>query len=99
MEVADLETELQAWRTLYYKDGAAATVSVRDLAGMRSLVIDGKADASNMGDMLTQRLLGLLPVLLHRHPRDICVIGLGSGVTIGSALARGTGAPAAVVGI
>jgi spermidine synthase len=99
MEVADLETELQAWRSLYYKDGAAATVSVRDLAGMRSLVIDGKADASNMGDMLTQRLLGLLPVLLHRHPRDICIIGLGSGVTVGSALARGTVEHADVVEI
>src|SRR6185369_8224527 len=77
-------------RQLYYKDGATATVSVRELAGMRSLVIDGKVDASNMGDMLTQRLLGLLPVLLHPDPQDICVIGLGSGVTAGSALARGT---------
>ena len=32
------------------------------LAGTRSLAIDGKVDASNAGDMLTQRLLGLLPV-------------------------------------
>ena len=88
--VADLERDLRTWRQVYYKDGAAATVSVRELAGMRSLVIDGKADASNMGDMLTQRLLGLLPVLLHRDPQEICVIGLGSGVTAGSALARGT---------
>ncbi|HEV3217759.1 MAG TPA: fused MFS/spermidine synthase [Vicinamibacterales bacterium] len=87
---ADLETELRTWRLLSYKDGAAATVSVRELAGMRSLVIDGKVDASNMGDMLTQRLLGLLPVLLHPNPRDVCVIGLGSGVTAGSALATGT---------
>ena len=39
--------------------------------------------------MLTQRLLGLLPVLLHGQPRDICVIGLGSGVTLGSALRAG----------
>jgi tetratricopeptide (TPR) repeat protein len=54
---------------------------------MRSLVIDGKVDASNAGDMLTQRLLGLLPVLLHRDPQTVCIIGLGSGVTLGSALA------------
>ena len=58
---------------------------------MRSLVIDGKVDASNMGDMLTQRLLGLLPVLLHADPQEICIIGLGSGVTVGSALAPGVG--------
>ena len=57
---------------------------------MRSLVIDGKVDASNAGDMLTQRLLGLLPVLLHPNPQSVCVIGLGSGVTADSALATGT---------
>src|SRR6185295_16934991 len=68
-------------------EGAAATVAVRRLAGSQALTIDGKVDASNAGDMLTQRLLGLLPVLLHRDPRTICIIGLGSGVTLGSALA------------
>src|SRR6185295_17034609 len=88
-EVADLDTELRTWRALYYKDGAAATVAVRQLAGMRSLVIDGKVDASNMGDMLTQRLLGLLPVLLHRQPDRVLVLGLGSGVTAASAVAPG----------
>ena len=49
-----------------------STVSVRRLTGTRSLAIDGKVDASNAGDMLTQRLLGLLPVLLHGHAQDIC---------------------------
>jgi len=85
----DMTAQYRAWRLLSYKDGAAATVSVRELAGMRSLVIDGKVDASNMGDMLTQRLLGLLPVLLHPDPQDVCIIGLGSGVTASSTLARG----------
>ena len=95
----DLETELRSWRLLYYADGAAATVAVREFAGMRSLAIDGKVDASNMGDMLTQRLLGLLPVLLHRDAQDICIIGLGSGVTVASALAPGTVRSADVVEI
>ena len=40
--------------------GAAGTVSVKRLTGVRSLAIDGKVDASNGADMLTQRLLGLL---------------------------------------
>ena len=93
------ESEVRSWRLAYYRDGAAATVSVRELAGMRSLVIDGKVDASNMGDMLTQRLLGILPVLLHPHPDDVCVIGLGSGVTLGSALASGAVRRADVVEI
>ena len=82
----DLETALTAGRLEYYKEGAAATVSVRRLAGTTSLAIDGKVDASNGGDMLTQRLLGLLPVLMHDHPTEVCIIGLGSGVTLESAL-------------
>jgi Flp pilus assembly protein TadD/predicted membrane-bound spermidine synthase len=87
---ADLETGLRAGTLEYYREGAAATVSVRSLTGVRALAIDGKVDASNGGDMLTQRLLGLLPVALHGEAHDICVIGLGSGVTVGSALAPGT---------
>ena len=72
-----------------HKEGAAGTVSVRRVAGTRALAIDGKVDASNAGDMLTQRLLGLLPVLLHPGPRDALVIGLGSGVTADAVLASG----------
>ena len=86
----DFETGLRAGTLEYYREGAAATVSVRRLTGVRALAIDGKVDASNGGDMLTQRLLGLLPVALHGDAHDICVIGLGSGVTVGSALAPDT---------
>jgi spermidine synthase len=95
----NLETVLRAGVLEYYKEGAASTVSVRRLTGTTSLAIDGKIDASNAGDMLTQRLLGLLPVLLHGHAQDIAVIGLGSGVTVGSALAPGTVRRADVVEI
>lgn len=85
----DLEWSLRAGHLEYYKEGAAGTVSVRRLGGTRSLAIDGKVDASNAGDMLTQRLLGLLPTLLHPDPRDALVIGLGSGVTADAVLASG----------
>lgn len=85
----DLEWSLRAGYLEYYKEGAAGTVSVRRLGGTRSLAIDGKVDASNAGDMLTQRLLGLLPTLLHPGPRDALVIGLGSGVTADAILASG----------
>ena len=89
MSVADWESTLGAGRLEFYKEGAAGTVSVRRVAGSLSLAIDGKVDASNAGDMLTQRLLGLLPVLLHPAPRDALVIGLGSGVTADAVLASG----------
>ena len=64
-----LDVSLVAGRLLYYRDGAMATVAVRDAAGTTSLAIDGKVDASNAGDMLTQRLLAHVPLLLHPAPR------------------------------
>jgi spermidine synthase len=87
---ADLDAVLRAGMLDYYKEGPSGTVSVRELTGTRSLAIDGKVDASTGGDMLTQRLLGLLPVLLHGHAEDVAVVGLGSGVTAGSVLVPGT---------
>jgi spermidine synthase len=87
IESDDLAAALRAGTLEYYAEGATATVSVRRRAGIRTLVIDGKVDASNGADMLTQRLLGLMPVLLHPDPQDVLVIGLGSGVTARAALA------------
>ena len=82
----DLESALSAGSLRYYIDGPAATVSVRRAAGVQSLAIDGKVDASNGGDMLTQKLLAHVPLLLHPRPRSVAIIGLGSGVTLGAAL-------------
>ncbi len=81
-----LEVSLRAGHLTYYKEGATATVAVRDAAGTTSLAIDGKVDASNAGDMLTQRLLAHVPLLLHPDPKRVAVLGLGSGVTLGAAL-------------
>jgi spermidine synthase len=86
LAAGDIETGLEAGRLSYYREGAAGTVSVRQLLGVTSLAIDGKVDASNGADMLTQKLLAHLPLLLHDHPRSVYVIGLGSGVTLGAAL-------------
>ncbi len=61
-------------------------MTVRRVGGITSLSIDGKVDASDGGDMLTQRLLAHAPLLLHGAARDVAVIGLGSGVTPGAAL-------------
>ena len=86
MTEGDLQAELEAGTLLFYREGAAGTVSVRRVAGTTSLAIDGKVDASSGGDMLTQKLLAHLPLLLHPTPRTVSVIGLGSGVTVGAAL-------------
>jgi tetratricopeptide (TPR) repeat protein len=83
---ASLEALLKAGQLLYYREGAAATVSVKRLTGTTTLAVDGKTDASNRGDMLTQKLVAHLPLLLHDNPREMAVVGLGSGVTVGAAL-------------
>ncbi len=86
MRGPSLETALAAGELLSYREGATGTVAVRRLAGTISMAIDGKVDASNSGDMLTQRLLAHVPLLLHPSPRQVAILGLGSGVTLGSAL-------------
>jgi len=82
----DVRSALESGSLVYYRDGATATVSVKRRTGLLSLSIDGKVDASTAGDMLTQKLLAHLPLLLHGHADSVGIIGLGSGVTLASAL-------------
>ena len=86
MRGPSLETALTAGELLSYRESSTGTVAVRRLAGTISLAIDGKVDASNAGDMLTQRLLAHVPLLLHPNPQRAAILGLGSGVTLGAAL-------------
>ncbi len=70
---------------LFYRDGPSATVAVTRSDDQLSLRVNGKVDASsNPADMSTQLMLGHLPVVLHRDPRDVLVVGLGSGITAGA---------------
>jgi len=74
---------------LFYKDGTSGNVSViRTLDTLRQkiLLINGKSDASSVGDMPTQLLLGHIPMILHKNPKNIFVIGLGSGSTVNAIL-------------
>jgi spermidine synthase len=70
---------------IFYRDGPSATVAVARSGEALSLSVNGKVDASNnLEDMSTQIMLGHLPLLVHQHPRDVLVIGLGSGITAGA---------------
>ena len=77
------------WELVFYREGIDATVSVeRSGDGDLSLSVNGKADASTLADdMQTQTLIGVLPMLLRPAAREVCLIGLGSGVTAGAILA------------
>ncbi|MGK2859146.1 MAG: fused MFS/spermidine synthase, partial [Thermoanaerobaculia bacterium] len=72
---------------LFWRDGRLAQVAVVENGPVRSLLLNGKADASNAaGDMRTQLLLAHLPALLAPSTPggEAMVIGLGSGVTAGA---------------
>jgi hypothetical protein len=75
----------------YHRDGAGSTVVVLDTSrpgepGQYLLRVNGKTDASSKGDLSTQILAAHIPLLLHPNTTNVLVVGLGSGVTVGSAL-------------
>ncbi len=84
--VEGLRKSLRKTQTLFYEESPGATVSVARTGNEIALLINGKGDAStDIGDMTTQVLLAQLPLVFHPHPDTVLVIGLGSGVTVGSA--------------
>lgn len=80
------------FKQLLLLPGRTATVSVEertieDGRSVRSLRVNGKVEATTAPvDMRLQRLLGLIPGLLHGEVRSALVIGLGTGMTAGSLL-------------
>jgi len=75
---------------LYYKEGIHGTISVvgwKDNGVQRkALINNGRVDASSHSDAATQILLGQIPMFLHEAPKQVMVIGQGSGMTAGSIL-------------
>ncbi len=70
--------------TIFYKEGITATVAVQKVGKDRVLKVNGKPEASTAGDMPTQILIGALPLLLRDKTDEVLLIGLGSGVTLGT---------------
>ena len=82
-------------RIKFYKEGLTTVVTITaDESGNTTLLKNnGKVDAGvptdgdgpSQADMVTQVLLGQLPILLHKgDPENALVVGLGSGCTTGS---------------
>ena len=82
----DLITQLKAGTLVYYREGAAATVSVKRLPARlaRDRRQDRRVEPQRHADAAR---VAHLPLLLHGNPKRVFIIGLGSGVTLGSALA------------
>jgi spermidine synthase len=75
-------------RIVFYRESAIGSVSVRDVADDRLLVINGKADGSRSGDRRTQLALGHLPTILNHNPEEVLVVGFGTGMTSAAVLAH-----------
>jgi spermidine synthase len=69
---------------LFYREGLTATVTVTESGSSRALQINGKTDASTGSDADTELLLGHLPMLIHPDPKNVLLVGLGSGMTLGA---------------
>ena len=70
---------------VFYRDGLNSTVSVHRENNSVFLKINGKTDATVPGDMSTQALLAHIPLLFGPPAARALVIGLASGVTVGTA--------------
>ncbi|MDR2452658.1 MAG: fused MFS/spermidine synthase [Candidatus Accumulibacter sp.] len=82
----------------FLKDGKTATVALHQGKSL-SIITNGKPDAAltafdrpPTGDEITMVMLGVMPLIAHPAPRDIAVIGWGSGLSthtlLGSAIPR-----------
>jgi len=67
------------------EDGVALVTARKSPAGVLSLQINGKTEASTGGDMSTQLLSAHLPLLIHPAPAEVLIVGLASGITLGAA--------------
>jgi len=75
-----------AGRVLHVAHGRQATAVVVHRGDRRDLFVDGDAEASTGGAARrTEELLAALPLVLHREPRSFLEVGLGSGITLGTA--------------
>ena len=72
---------LEFWR----HEGAQTAVSVRASQFQHVLYLDGLHQANDQPDMVRlHRAIGHLPMVLHGHPKDVLVVGMGGGATPGA---------------
>ncbi len=71
---------------LYYAEGVESIVSVIKVrGGEQAFVTNGRVEASSYPQALqVQFTLGHLPMLLNLDPREVLVVGVGSGMTAGA---------------
>ncbi len=83
---SELENVLDgAFKLVYYKEGKFGTVAVRD-GKYRALQVNGKTEGgTGPADMRTQIMVAALPLMHGNHAKNVAMIGLGTGVSLGVA--------------
>lgn len=77
-------------RVAYYKEGPSGTVSVHEHAHYKTLNINGTGVAgTSFAFRSTQKMQGHIPLLLHKNPKRVLQVGLGSGETTKVVLLHG----------
>ncbi|MEE9371240.1 MAG: fused MFS/spermidine synthase, partial [Sedimentisphaerales bacterium] len=81
----------QRGELVYYGDGIGGFTTVLKYPNPLgsphyAMIISGKSDASSHADMKTQALSAHFPMLFHRDPKTVMVLGLASGITAGEVL-------------
>ena len=75
------------WDVLYNKDDPASSVMIiKGEDGVTRLLNNGKPDATDVADMLSQTLTGHIPMLINPSAKDVLLVGMGSGVSAGAVL-------------
>ena len=81
--LADLRSERSL---VFYDEGREGVVAVAERGDRRFLSVGGKTDAgSGREDVLTQKFIAHVPLLLHPSPKRVLVVGWGAGATAAAA--------------
>ncbi|MBW8001614.1 MAG: tetratricopeptide repeat protein [Planctomycetes bacterium] len=88
---SDILAKEKIGKIVYYGDGIAGFTAVtrtENLLGHQfyTMLNSGKPDASSSLDMPTQTLLAHFPMLFHKNPKTVMVLGHASGITSGETL-------------
>lgn len=82
------KTDMSDRELLFYRDGATASISVIKQPGTTIISTNGKPDAgltpanqAPSADEVTMLMLGAMPLAVHPEPKEIAVIGWGSGLS------------------
>lgn len=84
----DILTEADKWELVSVAEGVDLTVIVtksKQNPDALTMSVNSKVDAStNVADMVNFLLTGHVPALLNTDGKSVCVVGLGSGLTLGA---------------